>query len=73
MFGNSSKCSTCGGTGVQTVWDRFSCDRCAGTGRSYRPGVGMNPGAPCSFCRGTGVYQGTRRVTCNTCRGSGRK
>lgn len=72
MFGNN-KCSTCGGSGTQNVMNSWPCDRCAGSGRNYRPGVGMNPGAPCGYCKGTGRYTGNKRVTCNTCGGSGRK
>ena len=81
LFGNSGNhrnssnrpdCTICRGRGIQNVWSNWPCDRCAGTGRSYKPGVGMNPAVPCSFCRGTGSTSGNRNVTCQSCGGSGK-
>jgi RecJ-like exonuclease len=70
---NGSFCHQCNGRGKMQVIGNFPCNKCAGTGREYTHGVGLDPFFPCGYCRGTGKVTETRYQHCRYCNGRGKK
>ena len=70
---NTNPCNICDGSGYNLVLGQYPCSRCAGTGRDYHPGIGLDPGTPCSWCSGSGNVTETRHEQCRHCSGTGRR
>ncbi len=66
-------CSNCSGRGGYSVWGKFPCDPCGGSGFQVMPGVGMDIFTPCPYCKGARYISKIRWEICNICRGTGRR
>ncbi len=67
-------CPSCNGQGKYQVMGNITCRHCAGTGRQFRPGIGLNPLFSCPYCQGKGfISGGVEWRFCNSCRGTGRR